>query len=304
MSERGGRAESIRHRLRNLLRERGEDVATGLQRYAAERFLYRLGRSTHRDRFVLKGATLFAIWGTAWRPTRDLDFTGYDSPKADDVLRCAREICRTPDELDELVFDTDAITAEPIRDDSAYQGLRLRIPAWLGQSKVQLQVDIGFGNAIIPAPVEAEYRTLLGDPAPRILAYPQEAVVAEKLHAMVIMGERNSRYKDFYDIHALAAGFAFDRDTVERAVRGTFERRATPFPTELPAALTTPFYSDDTRVMQWRAYVTRNNLSGTSPDFVMIGERIILFLGPVWEAIVTGPTGAGNWLPPGPWRYA
>ena len=104
--ETGGRAESIRQRLRNELRARGEDVTLGLPRYAVERFLYRLGRSRHRERFVLKGATLFAIWGTAYRPTRDIDFTGYGSPAPQDVIGAFREICDTPDEVDPLVFDT------------------------------------------------------------------------------------------------------------------------------------------------------------------------------------------------------
>jgi hypothetical protein len=127
--EADGRAESIRRRLRNELRARGEDVALGLQRYAVERLLYRLGRSRHRERFVLKGATLFAIWGTAYRPTRDIDFTGYGSAEQADVIRDFREICDTEDVVDRLVFDTANITAERIRDGSEYDGMRIRVRA-------------------------------------------------------------------------------------------------------------------------------------------------------------------------------
>lgn len=65
-------------------------MTQGLQRYAVERFLYRLGRSAHRERFVLKGATLFAIWGTAYRPTRDIDFTAYGNPETESVLAAFR----------------------------------------------------------------------------------------------------------------------------------------------------------------------------------------------------------------------
>jgi hypothetical protein len=108
-----GRVESIRQRLRNELRARGEDVTQGLQRYAVERFLYRLGQSQHRQRFVLKGATLFAIWGTAYRPTRDIDFTGYGSAEQADVIRDFCEICDTADAVDQLVFDTANITDNP-----------------------------------------------------------------------------------------------------------------------------------------------------------------------------------------------
>jgi hypothetical protein len=296
-----GRAESIRQRLRNELRSRGEDVTLGLQRYAVERFLYRLGQSRHRERFVLKGATLFAIWGTAYRPTRDIDFTGYGSSNQDDVIRDFREICDTPDPVGHLVFDTDSITAEPIRDGSEYDGLRVRIRARLGESDIAVQVDVGFGNAIVPGPEETEVRTMLGDPPPRILAYPRESVVAEKLNAMVTLGERNSRYKDFYDLHAMASAFSFDQDTLVRAVRATFERRATPMTVALPAPITAPFYASADRLTQWRAYVTRNNLTGAPTDFQVVGELLTRFLQPVWEQLQAEGESTGSWPSGGPW---
>lgn len=300
--ETDGRVESIRQRLRNELRARGEDVTLGLQRYAVERFLYRLGRSRHRERFVLKGATLFAIWGTAYRPTRDVDFTGYGSPDPQDVIAAICEICNTPDDVDQLIFDTDTITAEPIRDGSEYDGLRIRIRARLGESDIPIQVDVGFGNAIVPGPEEKEYRTILGDPPPRILAYPPESVVAEKMHAMVILGERNSRYKDFYDLHAMAREFPFERSTLVRAARATFERRATPITAGTPAALTGPFYSSEPRAQQWRVYVTRNRLDGVPPDFGLVGDVVIGFLRPLWEDLGSGRAPAGDWPAGGPWR--
>lgn len=295
------RAESTRQRLRNALRERGEDVTLGLQRYAVERFLYRLGQSRHRERFVLKGATLFAIWGTAYRPTRDIDFTGYGSADADDVIRDFREICDTPDPVDQLVFDKESITAVPIRDGSEYDGLRIRIRARLGESAITVQIDVGFGNAIVPGPEETEYRTILGDPPPRIRAYPRESVIAEKLNAMVTLGERNSRFKDFYDLHAMAREFRFDKDTLVRAVRATFERRATPIDAALPVPLTAPFYADGARITQWRAYVTRNGLDGAPADFQQVGELLTRFLQPVWEGLGAPDRSRGDWPPGGPW---
>jgi hypothetical protein len=299
--EREGRAESIRQRLRNQLRARGEDVTLGLQRYAVERFLYRLGRSPHRERFVLKGATLFAIWGKAYRPTRDIDFTGYGSADEADVIRDFREICDGPDDVDQLIFDTASITAEPIRDGSEYDGLRVRIRARLGASDIAVQIDVGFGNAIVPGPEETEVRTLLGDPPPRILAYPRESVIAEKLNAMVTLGERNSRYKDFYDLHALANAFSFDKDTLVRAVRATFDRRATPVTAALPVPITAPFYASVERLSQWRAYVTRNDLKGAPTDFQTVGDLLTRFLQPVWEQLLVNGNATGDWPPGGPW---
>ena len=300
--ESGGSAESIRHRLRNTLRARGEDVSLGLQRYASERFLYRLGRSVHRERFVLKGATLFAIWGTAYRPTRDLDFTAYGDPEVGAVLSALRDICNTPDDVDALIFETDTITTQPIRDGSEYPGLRIILTARLGESVAKVQLDLGFGNAIVPGPEEVEYRSLLGDPSPRIRAYPQESVVAEKLHAMVTLGEQNSRYKDFYDMHTMANAFTFERSTLVEAVRATFERRATPISADLPVALRATFFSSEARAAQWRAYVTRNGLARVPEDFASVGERVGEFLQPIWESLNSEDPARGNWSPGGPWR--
>lgn len=297
----GGWAESIRQRLRNEFRARGEDVTLGLPRYAVERFLYRLGQSRHRERFVLKGGTLFAIWGTLYRPTRDIDFTAYGSSDPQDVIAAFREICDTPDDVDQLVFDTQTITAETIRDGSEYDGLRIRIRARLGDSDIPVQIDVGFGNAIVPGPEETEVRTILSDPPPRILAYPRESVVAEKLNAMVTLGERNSRYKDFYDLHAMASAFQFDKDTLVRAVRATFERRATPIGSALPVPLTAPFYASIDRITQWRAYVTRNGLTGAPTDFQQVGDLLTRFLQPVWESLGEAGENAGDWPPGGPW---
>jgi len=297
-----GRAESVRQRLRNELRLRGEDVTVGLTRYAIERLLYRLGRSAHRERFVLKGATLFAIWGKAYRPTRDVDFTGYGDPSPESVIAAFREVCDTPDEVSLLVFDTSTIAAVPIRDGSEYHGLRVTIRARLGQSDIPLQIDVGFGNAIVPGPEEKEYRTILGDPPPRILAYPPESVVAEKLHAMVTLGERNSRYKDFYDLYAMADAFTFERSTLVAAARATFERRATPVDMALPAALAASFYSDSSREAQWRAYVGRNALLDAPADFTQVGERLATFLQPVWTGLHGESEIHGRWSSGGPWR--
>lgn len=296
----GGKVESIRQRLRNTL---GPDLTLSMQRLAVERFLYRLGRSPHRERFVLKGATLFAIWGTAYRPTRDIDFTGYGSSIEADVIRDFREICAVSDPVEQLVFDPDSITADPIRDGSEYDGLRIGINARLGNSPIAVQIDIGFGNAIVPGPVDAEMRTLLGDPPPRILAYPREAVIAEKLNAMVTLGERNSRYKDFYDLHAMAGAFDFDKNTLVRAVRATFERRATAMTVAIPAPIAAPFYASADRLTQWRAYVTRNMLIGAPTDFQVVGELLTRFLQPVWEQLLEDGDATGTWPPGGPWLH-
>ena len=294
-------AASIHRRLLNGARERGEDPQFILQRYAAERFLYRLGESPHREQFVLKGAMLFALWGgSVYRPTHDLDFTGYGSDDIEAVLGRIKDICSVPVPDDGMSFDATTLRAESIREEVEYGGFRIVFEARLDMHQIRMQVDVGFGNAIEPAATNADYPTLLDAPAPNIRAYPQEAVVAEKLHAMVVLGERNSRYKDFYDLHVLARQFSFNGTTLAGSIAATFERRQTPIDTALPAALAPRFYADGTRSEQWRAYLTRNALPGVPAGFDAIGERLQSFLGPPWTALMARTRFSGVWRPAGP----
>ena len=296
------RPASIQQRLINGARARGEDANFALQRYAAERFLYRLGESAHREHFVLKGATLFALWGgSLYRPTRDLDFTGYGSSEPNAVLDRFREICAVVVVEDGVVFEAATLRTEPIREETDYGGVRFLFEARLGAARVQMQVDVGFGNAIEPPAEDVEYPRLMDAPSPNVRAYPQEAVVAEKFHAMVVLGERNTRLKDFYDLHVLARNFPFDGDRIARAIKATFARRRTPIEVSLPVALAPRFFTDGQRGQQWRAYLTRNSLPGALADFGAVGELLQSFLQPVWSALAANEDFLGLWPQSGPW---
>lgn len=241
-------AASVRDRLFNRSRQTGEEFQFLLHRYAAERFLYRLGQSPHRARFVLKGAMLFALWGgSVYRPTRDLDFTGYGNSEVDDVIATFKEVCTVPVPSDGLAFDAATVKAEPIREEAEYGGLRVRLLATLANVRIEMQIDIGFGNAIEPGANDVQYPILLDAPSPNIRAYPHEAVVAEKFHTLVVLGERTSRMKDLYDLYTLAAQFPFDRAKLTRAVAATFERRKTKIGSTFPAGLTARFFADEAR---------------------------------------------------------
>lgn len=216
--------------------------------------------------------------------------------------RPSRDICNTPDDIDKLVFDAQTIVAQEIRDGTNYGGLRIKIKARLGTSSLSLQVDVGFANAIVPGPEEREYRTILGDPSPRIWIYPPESVVAEKVHAMVILGERNSRYKDFYDLYVMANAFTFARRSLAQAVRATFSRRATPAEEAVPAAFSSSFYANEGKADQWPAYVTRNYLPGAPADFIQVGDLLIGFLLPIWRELISGTNATSDWRSGGPWQ--
>ncbi len=295
---------SVRQRLLNLSRERNTEFNRVLERYVAERFLYRLGLSPEVDRFTLKGAALFLIWtGREVRPTRDVDFlgSGPDNPVS---LRAAIEaICAVPLPDDGLSFDSASIRIESIRDEQDYGGQRVRLRASLGKATVPLQVDIGFGDVVTPERVEADYPTLLDHPAPRIWTYPRETVVAEKFEAMLSLGAGNSRLKDFWDVAMLAELFAFDGDTLRTAIDETLRRRKTALTREIPDALRPTFYENAARIEQWQAFIRKGGAGLTGPtSFGEVGESVRVFLGPVRESLVRGEEFARSWDVGGPWR--
>lgn len=141
-------AASVRARLFILAQERGEDYQRILGRYAIERFLYRLGRSTYRDKFVLKGATLFTLWtGEAHRPTKDLDLLGKGSSAIGEVEETIRAICGL-EENDGILFENKSVEGTRIKEEDEYEGVRVKFHADLAGARIPMQIDIGFGDAV------------------------------------------------------------------------------------------------------------------------------------------------------------
>lgn len=277
-----GLAQSVRQRLLNRARESGEDYNLLLSRYAIERLLYRLSKSPHADRFVLKGAMLFTVWtGELHRPTRDLDLLGFGEPSEDRLIGVFREICNQTVDDDGMQFDAETISASPIRDENAYAGIRMRIPAALGNAQLNVQVDVGFGDVVTPSAVTTCYPTLLDQPAPQLRMYTPESVIAEKLEAIVSLGLPNSRMKDFYDLWVLLRKFTLEDAAIARAIHETFERRGTPIPSEVPLGLTAEFARDPAKEKQWTAFLRRSGLDETPPLHPVIDalrERLLPLL--------------------------
>jgi len=295
-------AASVRQRLLNLSKERGEDFNLVLVRYAVERFLYRLSRSKHRDRFVLKGATLIQAWGASrHRATRDLDLLGHGDSDPAAVAAVVRDVCKTPVEDDGLVFAADTISAGLIREEKVYEGVRARLTAVLAGAEIPVQVDVGFGDAVTPRPRSLVVPTLLDQPAPKLAAYPRESVVSEKFEAMVALGIGNSRMKDFYDVAYLARHFQFDGARLVRAIRATFKRRGTAIPQSAPIALTKEFAEDPAKRAQWKAFAARDRLSDADATLDDVVARIAVFLAEPLAAARDARSWAAMWPGGGPW---
>jgi predicted nucleotidyltransferase component of viral defense system len=294
------RSASVRQRLLNLATERKEDFGLVLTRYGLERFLYRLSISPHRDGFVLKGALLLQLWtAEIYRPTHDLDLLGRALSDIN-LRKVFTEVCSQNVEDDGLTFLPGTIRVERIRDEEAYEGVRVRVEARLGDARISLQIDIGLGDTIVPASEELEYSTLLEFPAPKLHAYSKESVIAEKFEAMVKLGVANSRMKDFYDLWVLAQRFEFDSSTLAAAIQSTFKTRRTALPRSAPLALRTEFYELPTKQTQWRAFLQKSKLKADS-SLKEIIEVIREFLMPVVDGVLNGNEENQAWQPGGPW---
>ncbi len=303
MKERNDSVASVKQRLLSLSRQRGEDFNLLLVRYGIERLLYRLGRSEHATDFVLKGATLFHLWtAVPHRPTRDVDLLGKGTPDLDRLRQVFRAVCTAEVEGDGLDFDPNSVVAERIKEDAEYEGVRVMLNATLGSARIRLQIDVGFGDAVVPPPVRAEYPVLLDLPAPHLLVYQRETVVAEKFQAMVDLGLVNSRMKDYFDLRFLAANFAFSGPMVAKAIEATFARRNTPVSSDVPTGLTVEFASDVLKQTQWRAFLARSGSKNEDMELseVVIGLRD--FLIPPLEALAAGTPFEMYWPAGGPWQ--
>lgn len=295
-------AASARARLLKVSKERREDFTLTLMNYAAERFLYRLAQSKYRDRFILKGAMLFAVRvGEQYRPTRDLDLLGLGEASEAAVATAVRDIATTKVDDDGLLFDVDALEVQAIREDNAYGGIRAVMRARLAEARIHVQIDIAFGDAITPAATDLDFPTLLADmPSPNVLAYPTETIVAEKVEAMVHLGLSNSRMKDFTDLAIAARRTAFDGSTLVAAIRATFRSRRTELPEGGIVALSEQFIQDAQAQANWKAYVKREGLRGFESLAQVIDELQVFLSRPI-EYARTGETFGSRWAPDGPW---
>lgn len=293
---------SVRARLTDKARRRGDDVQLILLRFAIERLIYRLSQSKYRDDFILKGAMLFSLWAEVpYRSTGDLDLLGKGDAAPERIASIFRELCSLSVLADGLVFDADSVTAERTRPEDEYQGVRVELSATLAGARLRMHVDIGFGDVVTPEAQAINYPTLLDFPEPKLRAYPPETVVAEKLEALVSLGMRNSRMKDFFDLSVMAKNFAFDGSVLAGAIGATFRRRQTAIPAETPVAFTPDFVNDAAKKSQWSAFLKRTSLAMAPEPLPELMSFVASFAIPVLMAVRDGKPFAEKWAAGGGW---
>jgi len=293
-------AASVRAKLLNRARETGQDFNLVLTRYALERLLYRVSVSDHCNDFLLKGALLFDLWfDVPHRPTRDADFLGFGSAELPYLQNLFKELCSF-NVNDGILFQNETVIAKEIRKDSNYAGVRITLLSALDGARCQVQVDIGFGDAVTPSPQTVDYPVILPEfESPKLRVYPHYTVVAEKFHAITSLGIANSRMKDYFDLWVLSQHSTFNGKTLKQAIAATFKRRKTLLPEKAPFGLSEAFTIDTQKQTQWHAFIQKNNLSAaTLPE---ITKTLSDFLMPAVTSSLNGTEFSLEWESGGPW---
>lgn len=294
-------ATSVRARLLNTAKAQGADFNQILVRFALERILYRLSQSAYADHFLLKGALLFALWyDMPHRSTRDADLLGFGASDLESIAQTFHDIASI-EVADGIVFDPASVSVEEIRKDAGYAGARVLITAEIAKARCKTQIDIGFGDAVTPGPVHAAYPVLIDDlPAPQLRTYPVYTVIAEKLHAIALLGMTNSRLKDYLDIWVLLDREVLNANTLARAIAATFIRRGMPLPAVLPVGLTDEFSTDTSRQAMWQAFLKKNEIVMTPLPEVVVKLRTTLAPILVQAASIQSTGGSDKSIQPAP----
>lgn len=276
---------SVHQRLLNLARNADRPLNELLQYYAIERFLYRLGQTRFRKKFVLKGAQMLRVWHTPTsRPTMDVDLLGTVENSVENLEKIVRECCAVEAD-DGVIFRPETVIGGVIRKNAEYRGVRVSLQGLLGNLRLNVQIDFFFGDTIVPSPVEISLPQILDFGSPALLGYTPESAIAEKFQAMVELDLTNTRIKDFYDIWLLSQNLKFQGEVLSEAIKTTFENRQTSLPIGLPSALTANFAGDDVKVNQWKAFLRKNRLD-VEIELTEIVQLIAEFLMPVVDSLI------------------
>ncbi len=288
-------AASVRDRLLNISKDLKIDFNRILLLYAQERFLYRLISSKYHDNFILKGGVLFyGVHQLKARPTKDIDFLVNGLKKDTKKFKIVISDIINQDSKDGLAFDPSSLSLEEIADDAEYNGLRIKVTTYLEKAKINLQLDMGFGDVIFPEPITFNYPSLMDEDAFEINAYSWESVIAEKFEAMVKLGDLNSRMKDFYDITFIIRNHDFEGYYLKEAISKTFTNRGTELK-NYTYIFSTEFKNAEEKQTQWLAFIKKSRLE-VEQKFNLIIETLKNFIEPPVLFILNNHTFDRKWI--------
>jgi predicted nucleotidyltransferase component of viral defense system len=247
-----------------------------IQLYALECFLDRLVHSKFADTFILKGGVLLAALD-ARRPTRDIDFAARTIENTiEKVLSAVRTIAAISIE-DGMEFDSNGATAETIRDDDRYSGIRVTLGGTLSRAVIRFHVDVNVGDPIWPEPQQISVPRLI-DGVIVVRGYPLEVVLAEKIVTALERGTANTRWRDFVDIYVLTRRYAINLQTLRSSLQRVAQFRSTEL-SSLETALKGYAEIAETR---WRAWLAKQRLENMIPtNFSVVLEQVVSFADPL-----------------------
>lgn len=286
---------SVLGRLRKTAKESGATFQQILQQYAIERFLYRISKSKHAQSVILKGALLLKTIGIpSARPTLDIDMLRKGKADQASLIALVKD-CATleVEPADGLAFLTDTIDAEDIAKDAEYKGTRILMEARMDNVRLKIQIDFGVGDVMVPGPRMIEYPAFLSSDTIKLLAYPFESAIAEKLEAMVALGSTNSRMKDFYDVWICSTHLEFNTDTLLKAISATFKNRQTPVPADEFDAISDKF-AEQHRA-QWNAFVKKIGEAELTDTLGKVVADLRSFAMPLLSSLARGEKFAQKW---------
>lgn len=269
-------AASVRDRLLNLAQRTDTNFSRLITRFGLERFLYRLSASPHANEFLLKGALLFSLWyQDRNRPTRDADFVALNPNDLDRLVAVFRAVCSVPVN-DGVRFDPDSVKGRVLGVEEKHV-VRVTLTGELNRARLSIQIDVGYGDAVSPGPQAVVFPTLLPDlPAPRLMAYPKETAIAEKLHAIWARGTDNTRVKDYFDLDVLLHDDEIAPARLRSAIAATFTQRGTRLPDGVPEGLTEEFSKHPMRLSMWASFLKKNNMPFA--ELPMLVDRMVVAL--------------------------
>lgn len=290
---------SVRQRLLNISRKDNRPFNELIQYYAMERFLYRLSQSDYADSFILKGALALQMRKTdKFRPTMDIDISQKRNNEVSEIIKQIKNILSVKVNEDGIIFDSQSIRLKDIKREAPYKGVRVLFLGILDSAKINMQIDISSSDVIFPEPKEKmTFPCILDFPAPKLLCYSLESIVAEKLEALTKLGDWNSRMKDFYDLWFLSRQYNFKSSQLSTAIQLTFKHRGTSIEQEITAFKKEFIRKKET---EWKAF-TKNLNQEYVPSLSNVMESVKSFLLPVIRSIRDKKTGPKHWKAPGPW---